>query len=336
MGDFGAGKNKSRNESKLNRTTEGSVDTTRLQEIISKYYADNNSTRNTSSTSNASGTNQLSSYDPARPSIDSILGKAGSIFDQAVGSQYGPANLITPFAKQTNQAFDSYGAAAKSANPVVQSAASANQSLTDGSNKFLQGIGASNPFDSQIYNQGAERVSDRLKGEFGGGNMVGGSRHQNALGQGLGYYTADYARQQQQLALQAAGIQNNAANSAGGVARNLGIPGAILEGVGGAVEKKRQDRIDSEVQRTQYQNDRGLNVLNSLLPALTQTGATFGKQQSNQNTQVNELQKLLESVRGGSQENSTMNELRNFIENLTQTGLNKGKGSNVGFSLGFE
>ena len=335
MGDFGVGKNKSRNESKLNRTTEGSVDTTRIQEVIAKYFADNSSTSNTSSNSSSSGTNQLNSYDPARPAIDSILGRAGSIFDQAVGSQYGPENLITPFAKQTQQAHDSYGAAAKSANPVVQSAASANQSLTDGSNKFLQGIGASNPFDSQIYNQGAERVSDRVKGEFNG-NMVGGSRYQNALGQGLGYYTADYARQQQQLALQAAGIQNNAANSAGGVARNLGIPGALLEGVGGAVEKKRQDRIDSEVMRQQYSNDRGLNVLNSLLPALTNTGATFGQQKSNQNTQANQLQKILETIRGGSQENSTMNELRNFIENLTQTGLNKSKGSNVGLNLGFE
>ena len=334
MGGGSIGKNKSRSTSQLDRHTEGSVDTTRLQEIISKYYADNNSTRNTSSNSSSTGTNQLSSYDPARPSIDSILGKAGSIFDQAVGSQYGPENLITPFTKQTNQAFDSYGAAAKSANPVVQSAASANQSLTDGSNKFLQGIGASNPFDSQIYNQGAERLTDRVKNEFSG-NMVGGSRYQNALGQGLGYYTADYARQQQQLALQAAGIQNNAANSAGGVARNLGIPGAILEGVGGAIENKRQSEIDSEVKRQQYSNDRGLNVLNSLLPTLTQTGAAFGQQKSNQNTQANELQKILESIRGGSQENSTINELKNFIEKLSQTGLDKSKGTSIGGQISF-
>ena len=334
MGSGGIGKSKNRSTSQLDRTTEGSVDTTRIQEVISKYFADNNSTRDTQSNTNTTGSNQLDAYGPFRAIIDSIAGRAGSIFDQSAASQYGPQNLVVPFAKQSKQAHDSYGAAAKSANPVVQSAASANQSLTDGSNKFLQGIGASNPFDSQIYNQGAERLTDRVKNEFNG-NMVGGSRYQNALGQGLGYYTAEHARNNQQLALQAAGIQNNAANSAGSVAQNLGIPGALLEGVGGAIENKRQDRIDSEVQRQHYQNDRGLNVLNSLLPTLTNTGAAFGQQRNNQNTQVSELQKLLESVRGGSEEKSTINELRNFIENLSQTGLDKSKGRNLGFNIGF-
>lgn len=245
---------------------------------------------------------RLDPYARAQSGLHAGLDASTNIFNNALAANPFPEQQVVPFAPQTEQAFDYLTNAAGSANPVVQAAASANTSIANGTNPFLQNIGQDNPYQRELFNQHAGDLAANLRTQFAGGGMAGGANHAQAYGNSLARFAADYGAntyaQNQQNQLAAVNLQTQAAAQAGAIGQAQGIPAQFLAQIGSAQEERSQSEIDRDIQENFYLADRGLNVYNQFLPTQAQIAQAFGENQMSRDTTATENYKGSGTSRG--------------------------------------
>lgn len=263
------------------------------------------------------GALQRFGYAPGVGALDQALAGTRAIYSNSGANQYFPGQLVVPFAQQSLGGLSALGDAARTASPVVQAAAAANQGITSGNNRFLRNIGEGNPYQQQIYDRGAENLSQRVANEFASSGFAGGTGHARELSRGLADYGANLGarfydtNQRNQLA--AAGLQSQAAAQAGGIAAAQGVPAQHLLTAGAARERRGQQEIDAEVMRHLYNQQTPWQRALEMGQLGIAAGQAFGGQR----------------VAEDSRQRRMIDLLRRFSER----GQGKGTASNFGLSL---
>lgn len=182
------------------------------------------------------------------------------------GPQYYPNQTVTPFAPQTQQAFDLTTNRALMGSPVTQAAQDQVTSTLRGD--YLN----ANPYLDATFEKAAQATRGALDTQYAGAgrDIVGGlsqrSDQLNRLATDIygGNYQAERGRQAAMLP-----FANSLANQ-----DYLDI--AALQGVGGAVEGKAQDIINADMSRWAFEQERPEAALDRYLSRLSFNPALTG------------------------------------------------------------
>lgn len=143
---------------------------------------------------------------------------------------------------------------------------------------------SSNPFFEGVSDLVRSQVTPVVDSRFGAAGVFGSPLHQIGLAQGISRELAPHlfgAYQQER------GIQNNAITNAAGIAgENATTQGGILQRIGSVLQGQKQNELDAEAFRQQYEAGQRQSALNDYSGALAQIAQFFRNESGSASSNV--------------------------------------------------
>jgi hypothetical protein len=211
----------------------------------------------TQQTNNQRQTSERNPYAPAIPALNNIMGDAGDLYDQRRGQQFFGGQTYANFSPETQQAFKMMTDRAQGGSDLLRGAQGMVGDTAGG--KYLSD---GNPFGSAMAQRTTADVMPGLNATFAKAGRTGSDAHQYTLSRGL----ADaMAPANMQMYENERGRMMQAAGMAPQLAQADYMDAQMLRGVGAEREAQTQKRINEQMARFNFGQNRDAQALQEYL-----------------------------------------------------------------------
>lgn len=206
-------------------------------------------------------------WKPIQPYLSGAANTAQTMFNSGVGSEYYPFSTYVPPSNQTQA---SWNMAENLAGQTPAYMGAAGNALTSTLNGDMLN---NNPYLDQIYNRGADAITDRVNATFGSSGRTGSGAHQGVLADSLGDYRAQlyggqYAQERDN--------QMRGMMMAPQLDQARYLPSTMLNQIGQGREGYAQNQLSSLMAQHDFMQQNPYDRYNQYLNSITSLGGMGG------------------------------------------------------------